>query len=203
MSRNLITLFLFLSASLFSWSAFAKSINLYDEPKDNAKVLSTLDSDVGIIPIFTPEKSEWIKVADPRNGNVGWVKSKDLGGSNSTEYTFTQRYINTGNSPQSYQIIQFGSPNKMTVEQMKEQLKQTEKQQQELQQNINKSMQNMINEMNSLYHWNMNTMPFVMPVIVIPAQNLPGAEKPVKKSKAAETTKDSKLKKKSLEDDSD
>lgn len=176
--RKTLFLTLFLLGSLFfNFSAFAKSINLYDEPKDQAKIVGTLDSNKGIIPIFTPEKGDWIKVADPRNGNVGWVKMKDLGSADTSEYTFTQRFINTGNSPQTYQIIQFGGPNKMSADQVQLELKKAEQQQQKLQENMNKAMQNMLNDMNSLYHWNSqwlnNGTPFVMPVIVIPAQTLP------------------------------
>lgn len=203
MNRNLIVVVFFLCSLLSFSSTFAKSINLYEEPKDAAKVVGSLDSDVGIIPIFTPEKGDWIKVADPRNGNVGWVKVKDLGNTNTTEYTFTQRFINTGNSPQTYQIIQFGGPNKMTPAQVQHQLKQTEINQERLQENMNKAMQNMIKDMNNLYHWNTqwfnNGAPFVMPVIVIPAQNLPAATNPAAKPKAVKDSGSSKSKKKSTE----
>jgi len=157
-------------------SLFAKSINLYEEPKDKAKIIGTLDSAVGIIPIYTPEKSAWIKVADPRNGNVGWVKNSDLGSSNSTEYTFTQKFINTGASPQTYQFIQFGSPTKMSPDQIQSILKSNQLQQEQLQKNINK----MMNDMNQLFQWNSSwatpNVPFMVPVIVIPTQN-PAPEK--------------------------
>jgi len=188
--NKIITFALFLLLSLLlPLSAFAKSINFYDEPKDNAKVVGSLDSDVGIIPIYTPEKGDWIKVADPRNGNVGWVKMKDLGdNAGTTGYTFTQRFINTGTSPQTYQVIQFGGPNKMTPEQIQNQLKQTKLQQQQMQENMNKAMQNMMNDMNNLYHWNNawfnNNTPFIMPVLVIPTQNPNGSLAPAKPGKA-------------------
>ncbi len=186
MNRMFPLVLFLLSTLLCPFSAFAKTINLYDGPKDQAKVVGSVDSNAGIIPIFTPEKGDWIKVADPRNGNVGWVKVKDLGPANTTEYTFTQRFINTGNSPQTYQIIQFGGPSKMSPEQVQIQLKKTEQQQQQLQENMNRAMQNMLNDMNKLYNWNSqwlnNGTPFVMPVIVIPAQNMPQAGPASKKT---------------------
>jgi hypothetical protein len=173
MRKSATYLILALCALLISYSTYAKSIDLYDEPKDSAKKIGVIDSSTGIIPIFTPDKSSWIKVADPRNGNVGWVKMNDLNSEKSTEYTFTQRLINTGNTPQTYQVIQFGSPNKLTSDQVKEMLKKQQVEQQQLQENINRSMQKMLNEMNNLYHWNStwfnHDMPFIMPVIVIPS----------------------------------
>ncbi len=194
MPRNLTLILALLWTFVLPLPVFAKTIDLYEQPKDGAKVIGTLDSQEGIIAIYTPEKSTWIKVADPRNGNVGWVKVKDLGSASTTDYTFTQRFINTGNSPQTYQIIQFGGPNKMTPEQIQQQLKQTEQQQLRIQENMNKAMQNMINDMNNLYHWNTqwynNGTPFVMPVIVIPAQTLPPIkDKASDKSGAAKTQK--------------
>ncbi len=188
-------IFMLLCTLFFVSSAFAKALTLYEEPKDTAKVAGTIDSDIGLIPIFSPEKSDWMKVADPRNGQVGWIKTKDLGASNNSEYTFTQRYINTGNAPHSYQIIQFGGPNKMTPEEIQLQIKKNEQQQQLIQENMNKAMQNMVNDMNKLYHWNtewMNSgLPFVMPVVVIPAPNLPVA-KPATPAKAHSKTTEEK-----------
>ena len=201
MSKKLALLFTLLATLFLPLSVLAKTVNLYEEPKDGAKQVGTLDTQVGIIAIYTPEKGDWMKVADPRNGNVGWVKVKDLGEANTTDYTFTQRFINTGNSPQTYQIFQFGGPHKMTPEQVQLQLKQTEQRQLQMQENMNKAMQNMVNDMNNLYHWNTqwynNSAPFVMPVIVIPAQNLPAV-----KSKASDNSGAEKLQKKAAGGDS-
>lgn len=164
MRRYLPSLFVLLSLLFSSLPVFAKSILLYEEPKEGAKQMGSLDTNVGIIAIFTPEKSTWMKVADPRDGKVGWIKLKDLESKDNTEYTFTQRFINSGGSPQSYQVFQFGNGPKMTPEQIQEQLKQTEQQQLLMQQNFNKAMQNLFGN-----PWYNPNMPFVMPVIVVPA----------------------------------
>lgn len=193
MSRDLTLIFTLLLTLLLPLCVFAKSINLYEEAKDGAKQIGTLDTQVGIIAIYTPEKGDWIKVADPRNGLVGWVKVKDLGGANTTEYTFTQHFINTGNTPQTYQIIQFGGPNKMTPEQVQLQLKQNEQQQVLMQENMNKAMQNMIKDLNRLYQWNSQwynkSSPFIMPVLVFPAQTPPVKNKALDNSGAAKLQK--------------
>lgn len=62
-----------------------------------------------------------MKVGDPRNGNVGWVKTTDLGsGTDTSAITFTQKVIHDGNTPYTYQFIQYGQPQKLTAEQIKE-----------------------------------------------------------------------------------
>lgn len=180
--KKCVTYLIFTLCTLFiSFGVYAKDIDLYNDPKDDAKKIGTLDSSTGIIPIYTPKKSSWIKVADPRNGNVGWVKMNDFNSEKSTEYIFTQQLINTGTSPQTYRVIQFGSgSNKPTSDQIKDMLKRQEAEQRQLQKNINKSMQKMLNEMNNLYHWDStwlnNDLPLVMPVIVIPSEAIPETE---------------------------
>lgn len=174
------TLVLLFLTFLCSGSIFAKTLKLYEEPKESAKVVSTLNSDDGLIPIFTPEKSEWMKVANPKNGDVGWVQMKDLGDGSKTEFTFTQRYMNTGSNPQTFQVIQYGGPQKMTPDQIQNLVKQDALEQQKIQDNFNKSMQQMINDMKTLYHWkefNNQGMPMIMPVIIIPSENFPQSVK--------------------------
>jgi len=155
-------IFTIIIITLVSSICFAKSITLYDAPKADAKTVGTIDSDIGIIPIFTPkDDTRWIKVADPRNGNVGWIKNSDLSApGTTTKFTFTQQIMNNGKEPGSYQVIQFGTPQqKMTPEQT-----QMIKQMQERQQSIQKNAQEMVNEM----YKNIGNLPMIVPVIVVP-----------------------------------
>lgn len=48
-------------------------INLYKVPQLKAEVLENLSPEQQLVFIFY--KDGWIKVGDPRNGNVGWVNS--------------------------------------------------------------------------------------------------------------------------------
>src|SRR5690242_16122189 len=105
---------------LFSPFCFAKMLTLYDQPKTDAKTIGTIDSEAGIIPIFTPkDNTAWIKVADPRNGNVRLIQSSELSTKDSKGFSFSQKIISTGNGPNSY-VIQFGTPQLLTPEQSKE-----------------------------------------------------------------------------------
>jgi hypothetical protein len=139
--------------------SFAKNLNLYDLPKDGSKVVGTIDSATGIIPIFSPKDVNWVKVADPKNGNVGWIKSTDLNSANGSNFSF--KVITTGSGPNSYQVVQFGSPQPFTSEQAKTIMKNMEVRQQQLQKDIQKMMQNMLNITGS-------TIPMLAPMIIVP-----------------------------------
>lgn len=172
-SRNVLLLIASsIIAFIFSTTAFAtlNSVNLYDQPKSDAKVIGTVDVTAGVVPIFSSPQGDWMKVGDPRNGNVGWVKSSDLNSNGgSTSFTFTQKMINNGKGPQTYQMIQYGSPQKLTPEQTKA-LQQLELQQQHFQ----KEWQDMMDMFNhdfshETFMPGMN-FPMIMPVVVVPVQ---------------------------------
>ena len=188
--KNLFLTFLKLTTLMatlqFSSTCFAKEISLYDQPKSDAKIVGKVDLAAGFIPIYTPKEGEWVKIGDPKNGNVGWVKSKELNNINSTQtsFTFTQSYINDNNkSPMTYRIIQFGEPSKLSSEQTQSMIKQMQIQQQSLQ----KSMQNMMHDMDQFFyddwHFKPGNFPLLMPVVFIPVQNTTNTSQQIQPNK--------------------
>lgn len=162
---------LFSLTLLLPLTSLAKETSLYEQPKTDAKIVGTVDLSTGIIPIYTPKGSEWIKVADPRNGNVGWIKSSELNNAGTSQTTFTFTQSSDNKSPTTYKIIQFGQPANLTPEQSEALAKKMQTQQQEFQ----KSMQNMINNMNQLFYNDSNFMrelnfPVFMPVVILPVE---------------------------------
>lgn len=136
-----------LSTLVFSSVAAAQAISLHEQPNTNAKIIGTADLSTGIIPVYTPPNSEWIKIADPRNGNVGWVKNSDLKSGTSNSVTFTQKIISNGSQPGTY-TMQFGNqPANANQEQMKEYLKKIQDEQKIMQQ----SFQNMLKNVNEMF----------------------------------------------------
>lgn len=63
-----------LIAFLCSSFAYAKDINLYQQPDAKSKVVAKVKDQANVVIIFQPEKGDWIKVGDMTNGNVGWIK---------------------------------------------------------------------------------------------------------------------------------
>ncbi len=145
----------------FSSNSLAKSINLYDQPKADGKVINTVDSNAGIITIFKPKEGEWVKVADPRNGNVGWAKLADLKG-----VGLQFNIIQGGNGAHSYQIIEYDGNTALTPEQINKVNKQMQVQQQVIQQRqqvIQDSVNKMMNDIFNTMHQYWMSIPMVMP----------------------------------------
>jgi hypothetical protein len=181
------TLFITLAASV----ALAKAVNLYDQPLPNAKVVGTVDASSRLVPIITSKNGDWMKVGDPSNGNVGWVKVSDFNGSNksgssSSGFTMTEQTIDSAHGPQTYRTIQFGTPDAIVtnVDNVKaeEIIKRAEAQQLQMQRNSQQILQNIYHDMNQLYQNSGNSQgfPVFMPVIFVPTQPLPPLPPPHK-----------------------
>lgn len=143
---NKRNIFLFLVSgylSLFSSYSMAKSITLYDQPKANAKIAGSINSDKGIVTIFTPKDSDWVKIADPTNGNVGWVKASDLSGAG-----FSYNMMTTGSGPKSSQIIQFNGWQQLNSQEMRNAVQQLYKQQQAVEKEMQKNMHDLFTVFN-------------------------------------------------------
>ena len=172
------------SAILFSISiANAKPVNLYDGTKSDAKVIGTIESTSPVIPIFTTKEGDWMKIGDPKDGNVGWAKVNELE-SNSKEqsasgFSFSQHTVNTPTGPKTYNTIQFGMPDAVQTKAM---IKNIQLHQGEVQKSIQKLMKDFYMDMNSLY---LPSEPLFMPILAVPAQDI----KPVTAPNPADTTK--------------
>lgn len=167
----LIVFVTFIATSL----CFAKNLNLYDQPKSDAKVIGTINAETGIVPIFTSTDKVWLKVGDPTNGNVGWVKASDLSGQ-TNNVMFTQQITNNGQGPQTY-TIQFGMPKQFSTAEVQKLLKQWQLQQTM----IEKNLQKMINDMYKNTDLQNMKFPIIMPIIMDkPADNTAPAMQPKK-----------------------
>ena len=172
---------LLLLAVLFSpLISFAQKITLYDQPATNAKIVGNADLSSGIIPIFTPSTGDWTKIADPTNGNVGWVKKSDISHAKGTT-NFSQQIITNNPASQSNQTFLFGMPQNMNQEQMQAWVKKAQEEQQMMQQKF----QNVMKDMNELFQreWQLfnsnsllpvqpTTQPTTQPVKNLPVQNI-------------------------------
>lgn len=163
-SKPFLSCLIGLATALLASYCLAKNINLYDQPKADAKIIGTIDPSKGIVPIFSPKQSEWVKIGDPHNGNVGWVKSSELAsaGNTSSGYSFSQEMTTQGNQPKSM-IMQFGQLPQLTPEQTDSIYKQAQEQSAIIQSRMLRMMQDIYNGGNM-------PMPVIMPIVVMPQQ---------------------------------
>lgn len=173
LAKRICSYMLALSLLLISNIAAAQSITLYEQPNQTSKVVGTADLATGIIPIFTPETNkDWIKVADPRNGNVGWIKSSDIKDAKGSEssVTFTQKIINDGKpNNNTFHIIQFGNAPKLTNEQAQQMMQKFRTEQQQIQDSLQGAMKN-INELIKR-EWDLWNSQGGFPMIIMPTPN--------------------------------
>lgn len=171
----------------YSMTAFAKEVTMYDKPDQKSNIVSQLDLSTGFIPIFTPKDSQWIKVADPKNGNVGWIAVSDLEKAGSTSVTIKQTYTNDGKIPQTYSIVQYSDPKKIDNKQTQEMWDKIAQDQQAIQQSLQKAMNSMINQLGTLYQENKKSLQEQFPSLAPdkaeqqPVQNQPESASTTKK----------------------
>lgn len=179
--KNMKKTLLFLGTAIavfFANGIFASDLNLYENPDANAKIVTTLKSGSQLIPIYSPEKGEWVKVANPKDGTVGWVKSDDLKGpviTTKVNGSGVQQTIITDKDkfPQTYEIIRFNGPTSLSDEEAQKLAQLMEKRQQKMSDSIDKmqeSMQKMVKDMMKEINSNKDlfTFPIIQPIIVVP-----------------------------------
>lgn len=130
--------------------AYADSVNLHQEPKADSPTTASIDLAKGVVPIYTPANSEWIKVADPTNGNVGWIKQSDFKNANSASIKVTQEAVGPdGKVKNSGYELQVGKPTDINkMRQLQE----------NVQHNMQMQIQDMVNGMNNLYQKQMKLL---------------------------------------------
>ena len=141
----------------FSASYAANLINLRELPQQQAKVVANIDVAQGYMPIFTQADGQWIKIADPHNGNVGWVTASELQTAQKRgKVAYSQRVISQGEAPQ-LQVLQFSNlgVQPLSNEEAEQYSKMMIQQQQTIQRAHFKAMQMVFDEMQKYFKYQM------------------------------------------------
>lgn len=170
-----------------------KSATIYEQPDLKSKVVETLASGSTIIPIF--EQKDWFKVANPKDGAVGWLPKNALeqgtqvlisvGHPADSQYIVTQKN-KAGDVVGTYRIIQYSNGKPLDQQQAEALFKQVQEQQRQIQEKVNKAFAESFKNFDAniqslmsdpaLHHF-----PMVQPIIVIqPAKDSVSAPAPKK-----------------------
>lgn len=122
----------------FPISVLAKTLNLHETPQVDSKIIGNINTEMGVMPIFTPKGSNWVKVADPSNGNVGWVESKEL-----NQGGFQFNVINSHNGKQFSQTIQYSGNANAARQQIDKTIYDMQKRYEMIERDMHKLMQDM------------------------------------------------------------
>lgn len=134
-------------------TANADVLSLHQEPKADSPVVGTVDTAKGIMPIYSPKDSDWVKIADPANGNVGWVKQSDLSQANTASVMMKQETISPNGKSSGY-TVQVGKPVDSNSPKVQSNLNDIE----HMQQNIRRNVQDMVKSMDQLYQKQMQLL---------------------------------------------
>lgn len=176
--RKVLSIVAVLFCTVLAAAAFADTLNIYEKPEANSKVITTMKSGEQLMPIFYTEKRDWVKVANPQNGDVGWAKVNELKGPmiitkvNGTE--MRQQVIidkEKGKQPHTYSIIQYTGPEGLKPEEAKKAIKDMEERDKAMEKSMQKmreQMQKNMSEMFEAFDRSFYTFPIIQPIIVVP-----------------------------------
>lgn len=170
--------------AILSNAVFAGVLNIYEKPETNSKVIATIKSVEQLMPIFYTEKKDWVKVASPQNGDVGWAKVSELKGPmviTKVNGTKMQQQIIVGKDnekqkqPQVYSIIQYSGPGELKPEEVQKIIKDIEERNKKMEKSMQKMRENMqrsILKMFEDFDKDFYTFPIIQPIIIVPDKNL-------------------------------
>jgi hypothetical protein len=155
--------------------AFAATINLYEKPDSASKIITTIKTGDRLIPIFYTEKKDWVKIANPKNGDVGWAQASELKCpviiTNINGNITQQQIVTDENHPKVYNVIQYSGTKELKPEDAQKMVKDTELQQQKIDesmQQMQQHMQQIFQDMSKVFEHNFYTFPVIQPIIVVP-----------------------------------
>ncbi|MDF1654147.1 MAG: SH3 domain-containing protein [Coxiellaceae bacterium] len=158
-----------------SWAA---SISLYQTPDVKSKVATQVETGQRLIPIYqSKEHQGWIKVANPADGKVGWMKFP--GAHNGTHPPkamakkasdgFVQRVVTTTekDGPKQYKVVEYSGSEKLNHKQVQKLIQSMERRNAQMQQDMNRMMNDM---RTNFFGFQPIEPPVVERVVLVPVQ---------------------------------
>lgn len=182
--RNIIVLVVLLFCSFLSMASYANPVNIYEKPDSKSNIVSSIKDNDQIMPIFYVNK-EWVKVANLKNGDVGWMKAEELKGpmiiTKIHGSKIQQQIVVNKNSkskePVAYSITQYSSANpaELKPEDAEKIFKQVEERNTKIKASVQKmqvDMQKTIQEMFKDFDKNFSNFPVIQPIVVTSEKNI-------------------------------
>jgi uncharacterized protein YgiM (DUF1202 family) len=164
----LAVLLLFVFNNVASADTKNTNLNIYEKPDANAKIIASVKRDEQLMPFFYTEKKDWVKIGNPKNGDVGWVKIAEFEQQpiviNKINATGTEQLIvdekNRGRYPQIF--VQYGSQKDLKEKDIQKAVRDIEKRNKTERENIQKDIQDLLSKFDSLFNG-------IQPIIIIPS----------------------------------
>ncbi len=160
--------------TLMTTATFAATINMHEKPSADSKVVASVASDTPLKSIFYTEQKDWVKVGNPQNGEVGWIKAaefKETPGiikinSSQIQHFFTHQ--DNKKEPATYSIIQYSGPNELKPEDAKKAIQEMEKRNEQMKACVQKMQAEMQKSIQEAFKVFDNVIPALPLIQVIP-----------------------------------
>jgi hypothetical protein len=145
---------------------FSDSLKMYEKPDASSKVVATIDSKKQFIPIFYTDKKDWIKIANPQNGDVGWIETNKIKGplvstevnGNSIQQKIIYKQEGKDKEPVVYSVVQYSGPEQVSSKDASKMIKEIQERHEKMRldiekthNDIQKSIQDMFKRINKDY----------------------------------------------------
>ncbi|HVV67636.1 MAG TPA: SH3 domain-containing protein [Gammaproteobacteria bacterium] len=164
----------------------AANISLYEQPDAKSKVIEAITPGRALIPIFS--QGNWLKVADPTNGQVGWINNETLPAQNRVYVKTITQSTNTPNKNSS-QVIQYSGNEQLDEKQLGQLMQNLQNRQAELQQVFDQLFNQSVVNFNALLRQlnQQTSRPWVLPgqtVIISPEAKTAAPSAPASESQS-------------------
>jgi hypothetical protein len=138
-------IFMWLTLTVQAVSKPTTGIQLFAQPNAQSQVIATIPQGQPIIPIYT--EKDWSKIADPSNGNVGWVNNETL---KQQGMIFTKTITKSVSTPNetNTQVINYSGHQVVDEKQVQELMNNWQKTQENLSKTFNQMMNQSIEDIN-------------------------------------------------------
>ncbi|MDF1760028.1 MAG: SH3 domain-containing protein [Coxiellaceae bacterium] len=170
-----LTALALVSAVGVSWAA---GISLYQAPDVKSTVATQVKTGQRLIPIYqSKDHKGWIKVANPADGKVGWMKMKSATDAThppkamtqQSNHGFEQRVITTTekDGPKQYKVIEYSGSDKLNHKQVQKLIQSMERRNAQMQADMNRMMNDM---RTNFFGFQPIEPPVVERVVLVPVQ---------------------------------
>lgn len=141
----IFVVFFCLTVTVQAASKPTAGIQLFEQPNAQSKIIATIPQGQPIIPIYT--EKDWTKIADPSNGNVGWVNNETL---TQQGMVFTKTITKSVSAPneKGTQVINYSGNQAFDEKQVQELMDNWQKTQENFSKTFNQMMNQGIEDIN-------------------------------------------------------
>lgn len=163
----MLTLSLVLSSLIFAAEKPTIDYHIYQDNSTQSKVVGELKQNMTVIPIFYSKNM--VKIANPKNGDVGWVNKQALSNT-SIRVPIIMHHHGKNADQSSYEVITY-SNNQLTPQQTEALMQRLNRQEYRMQRLMAEDFQMMQDQFNDPFFNNMSMPVLLQPIIVMPQQS--------------------------------